>query len=155
MYHLEGYEWAIWGLSLVSATVFGAFAARNTKSRLTQKKFLMIKKVCLGVFILTSMYWIITFPFAGSYSDDSDKSDYPANINAEEQSDYINKNHREIEILKRRLERTTNKLESVSERMRLMLQVLMYGLISFGFNRIFTSNETGEEKSYDITNLKL
>ncbi len=159
MYHIEGYELLIYGLSLLSVILLGNFSAKTVKPKLSQNKFLIVKKICLGVFILTSIYWIITFPYAGSYYRFSEEADYPNKVEVEQQSDYIVKNHRQIESLERELEQTKNELQAVTGRIQLILQLIMYGLIYFGASWIFTSNnrDTGEQpdnSSFDLQKIK-
>ena len=60
MYHLEGCEWLVYGLSVLSVMLLGTFSAKNLTSKLPQNKLLIVKKICLSVFVLTSIYWIIT-----------------------------------------------------------------------------------------------
>lgn len=145
MFHPKGYEWLIYGLSLLSIMLLGTFSFVNSTGNLSQSKLLVVKKICLGIFIITSMYWIITFPSISSYHSFSDKSDYPDKMKTEEQSDYIAKNHRQIENLERELQETRDQMEAFSGRIDLFFQMIMYGLIYFGASWIFTSNKKDPE----------
>ncbi len=154
MFHIEGYEWMIYCLSLLSITLLGSFSGRNFKEKFAGKTEL-VKKICLAIFVVTSMYWIITFPYVSSYYDFSDKSDYSSEMISNKQSDYIIKNHRQIEVLERELKETKDELKAVTGRINLILQIIMYGLIYFGANWIFNSNKKDLEENQDNLSLKL
>lgn len=136
--NIAGYEWVIYGLSLLSVTLLGTLSAVTSTAALSEKKLLLVKKICLAVFILTSIYWIITFPYVSSFYGFPESKELPANISTEEQSDYILENHRRIESLERELKQTKDDLKAVSGRIELFLNLAMYGLIYFGAAKIFT-----------------
>lgn len=154
MFHLEGYEWIIYFLSLVSVTLLGSLSGKIAKNKFKGNTEL-IKKICLGVFMITSMYWIITFPFVSPYFSFAEKTDYPAEISAEKQSDYIKEHHGRIENLERELKETKDELKAVTGRINLILQLVMYGLIYFGCTWIFNSNKKDLEENRDNLNLNL
>lgn len=117
MFHPEGYEWIIYGLSLMSIMLLGGLSG-NTKITIDKfkNKTLLVKKICLGIFVLTSMYWIITFPYVSSYYNFNDDSDFSSNISAEKQANYITENHKRIVSLERELGETKKELQEFSGR---------------------------------------
>lgn len=141
MFHLEGYEWVIYGLSLFSIILLGSLSTGNKLRNKFKDKTELVKKICLTVFIATSIYWIITFPYVDSYYSFPDKSDYPASVSVGKQFDYIEENHRRIESLERELQETKDELKAVAGRINLILQIIMHGLIYFGANWIFSSKK--------------
>lgn len=153
--HLEGYEWIIYFFSMLSVALLGTFYAKHSTSKLSRKKLLIVKKICLAVFIVTSIYWIITFPYIGSYYNFADKSDLPANISVEKQSDFIRENRLQIESLERELKETTDDLEAVTGRINLLLQLIMFALIYFGTSWIFTPDKSISEEDHTKLNLDL
>lgn len=153
MINIEGYEWIIYGLSLLSAMLLGSLSVNTTNK--FKNNGLLIKKICLGVFVLTSIYWIITFPYVSSYYNFHGESNFPSNISAEKQTDYITENHRRIESLERELKETKDELKAVTGRITLFLQFIMYGLIFFSSNWIFSSNRKSSEKNQEKLNLDL
>jgi hypothetical protein len=155
MFHIEGYEWAIYGLSLLSIMLLGIMSGGTKLKGKFISKTQLVKKICLAVFVVTSIYWIITFPFVGSYYSFPDKSDYPANVSVEKQFDYTKENHRRIEILERELQETRDELKAFAGRVNLILQLIMYGLIYFGASRIFSSNKKDSEENKDTLRLNL
>ena len=151
MFHPEGYEWIIYVLSFMSIMLLGSLSG-NTKDKF-KNKILLIKKICLGVFVLTLMYWIITFPYVSSYYNFNDDSNFSSTISAEKQADYITENHNRIVSLERELGETKKELKEVSGRLQLFLQFLMYGMIFFASNWIFNSNGKASEENRDNLSL--
>ncbi len=153
MVNPEGYELIIYDFSFMSIILLGML------SGITKDKFknrtLLLKKICFGIFILTSMYWIIIFPHISSYYNFNDDSDFSSNISAEKQADYITENHKRIESLERELGKTKKELQEVSERVKLILQFLMFGMLAFGANWIFGSNRNNSEADRDNLSLNL
>lgn len=146
MFHNEGYEWVIYGLSFLSIMLLGSITGGIKLRNKFKNKTELVKKICLAIFVVTSAYWIITVPHIGSFYSFPDKSDYPANVSVEEQSDYIKENHRRIESLERELTRTREQMEAFTERINLILQLVMYGPIYFGASWIFSSNKKDSEE---------
>lgn len=152
MFRVEGYEWIIYFLSLLSVMMLGTLSGTSLKNKFAGK-IVLVKKICLGVFIITSIYWIITFPSVSPYFNFADKSDYPAEISLENQSKYIKEHHGRIESLERELKETKDELKKVTERIDLILQIIMYALIYFGASWIFSSNKKDSEENGDNLNL--
>ena len=124
MFHIEWYEWIIYFLSLLSVMLLGGLSGKVSKDKFKGKTEL-IKKISLAVFIVTSMYWIITFPFVSPYYNFSEKSDYPSEISAEKEANYIKEHHRRIESLEREVKETKDELKAVVGRINLFLQLLI------------------------------
>jgi hypothetical protein len=154
MIHIEGYEWIIYALSLLSIILLGSLSGKIVKNKFKIKTE-YVRKICLAVFIATSIYWIITFPYVSSFYSFPEKSDYSASSSQEKQGDYIEENHRRIETLERELQRTREQLEAFAGRVNLILQLIMYGLIYFGANWIFSSNKKDAEENRDNLSLDL
>ena len=154
MFRVEGYELIIYGLSFISVMLLGGLSGKTLNKNFKNKE-LLVKKICLGVFIITSMYWIITFPYVGSYYNFNDESDFSSDISTEKQADYITENHKRIVNLEKELGRTKKELQEVSERVKLILQLLMYGMIYFGANWIFGSNKNDSEADQNNLSLNL
>lgn len=131
MYEIEGYEWAIYGLSLFSVIMLGQFLFLKPKAKF-KSAFSIGKIACLAIFVITSMYWIITFPSVGwTYNFSENKNSYSKDISIENVKNDVDKNRQRIEILERELEQTQNDLEKVTGRIRLFLQIAMFGIIYF------------------------
>lgn len=132
MYQIEGYEWAIYGLSVFSVIMLGQLLFLKPKPKF-KSAFPIGKIVCLVIFVITSMYWIITFPSVGwTYNFSDNKNTYSKDTGTENIKNDVDKNQKRIEILERELEQTQNDLEKVAGRIRLFLQIAMFGLIYFG-----------------------
>jgi hypothetical protein len=153
MIRFESYEWLIYGLSLFSVVLFGALSGKIKNDN--KKRVLLVRKVCVAVIGITSIYWIITFPYASSYFNPHSDSDFPSEISVEKQATFITENHRRIESLESELKRTKDELEAVTGRIQLFLQLFMYGMIFFISNWISGSNGSGSADSQENLNLDI
>ncbi len=104
-----------------------------------------MKKISWGLIIISMSYFIITFPYARHYNDYSSKSEYPPELNSNTETKYIQEHHRRIEHLEREVERTQEEVWAIRERLSLMLQILMFGIIYYGSNQIFNSKNKNPE----------
>lgn len=132
MLKIEGYEWAIYFLSIFSVMVIGQFLFLKPKSKF-KSAYSIVKIVCLIIFVITTIYWIITFPYVGwSHKFSENENNYSKGIDIESVKNDTDKNRHRIEILERELQQTQNDLEAVAGRIKLFLQIAMYGLIYLG-----------------------
>ena len=142
MSSLNGWELLIYFFSIIAVSVLANLAGVNSQTY--KSRFYLIKKVAWGIMIISSVYWVITFPYIGSY-DFSSKSKYPSELNANKEAEYIKEHHQRIETL----EEQVKEFRAVRERLDLMLQIIIFGIIFYGCNQIFNSkkNDLGEVES--------
>ena len=153
MQSLENWELPIYFLTMVAITSLSTLA--GAESRVNRQKLnvtKIIKKICWGIVIISSAYWTITFPHVGSYYDFSNKSEYPAELNADKEAAYIKEYHQRIENLERETKETKEELRAVRERLDLILGIIMLGIITYGCNQIFNSKKKTLEEIQPNTN---
>ncbi|MCW5959475.1 MAG: hypothetical protein KIS76_04885 [Pyrinomonadaceae bacterium] len=150
---IEGYEWAIYGLSILSVMMIGHFLFLEPTDKF-KSAYSIGKIVCLAVFLFSSMYWIITFPHVGwAHNFSENENSYSKLTDVEGVKSDIEKNSRRIKILERELEQSQSDLEAVGGRIKLFLQIAMFGLIygSVGLGvRLFRKDKAENENSLDL-----
>ena len=154
MLGLDNWELPIYGLSILGVSILANLSARPLAEK--EKNFYLMKKIAWVFIIISMAYFTITFPYAGRYYNFSSKSDFPDELSSDtEAAKYIKENHQRIEALERQMEKTREEVQAIRERLSLMLQILMYGIIFYGCNQIFNSKnkELKETDNDKILNL--
>lgn len=84
----------------------------------------LIKRVSIGILVVSVGYWYMTVPYAGRYYDFSDKPAYPTN--GEEISDpgkYLREHHLRIESLERQLKEQREESRQLQNHYQVVLQL--------------------------------
>lgn len=144
MSKLEVYELVIYFFTFLSVCLLGSLSFTKVKPEFANRA-IFFKKIASVVFLITAIYWILTFPYVGSFYYISDKTEFPNKITAEKQVDYIVENRRRIESLEKELKETKDDLEAVRERIKMFLELFMFALIYFGVNWFFYANKNNVE----------
>jgi predicted transcriptional regulator len=137
MLGFDNWESLIYLLSMIGVSVLANSSGKPLAGN--EKKFYLMKKISWGLIVLSMAYFTITFPYAGNYYNFSNKSEYPAELTSNTETKYIQEHHQRIEDLEKEVERTREEVRAIRDRLSLMLQILMYGIIFYGCNQIFKS----------------
>lgn len=150
---IKGYELLVYGLSLISVIVLGQSLYLIPKAKY-KSAYSRIKLFFLGIFVVTSMYWIITFPYVGwTHNFSGYENNYSKNTDIESVKNNAEQNRRRIEILERELEQTQSDLEAVADRIKLFLNLAMYGILFTGIGlgvRSFQKDKAENEASLNL-----
>jgi len=153
MAELSWFGVGIYILTVMAIVLWATIATGRLRERLKPDEQL-IKKITIGILVVSGGYWYVTVPYAGNYYDFSDHLSYPENLADESvQSKYLGDHHQRIEKLELELKNQREESRKLRDHYQLILQLAWYGLLYFGCMSIFGTKQIGS--SEDIIKLDL
>jgi hypothetical protein len=102
----------------------------------------LIKRVLIGILVISAAYWWATVPYAGRYDESSDELAYPAS--GEEVADagkYLREHHLWIGSLERELEEQREEFSQLRNHYELVLSLAFFAAVYFSSILIFKKRD--------------
>jgi len=131
----------IYGLTILALALLAGVTIGPVRPSFKGREYL-IKRVSIGILVVSAGYWSGTVPYVGRYYDHSDKLAYPTNI--EEVADlgiYLREHHLRIESIERELKEQREESRELQKHYELVLQLAFFAVLYLSSILIFKKGD--------------